>query len=109
MFQINTISHFDRELKNLIKKYPSAISDFQTLIQSLSKNPYQGSPLGKDCYKVRMAISSKSKGKSGGARVIICVKVVAEKITLISIYDKSVQSDIDSKFLVKLLRENGLL
>lgn len=28
----------------------------------------QGEPLGKDCYKIRMAITSKGKGKSGGSR-----------------------------------------
>jgi hypothetical protein len=29
------------------------------------ENPTQGTPLGKDCYKIRMAISSKNKGKNG--------------------------------------------
>jgi hypothetical protein len=36
-----------------------------------------------------MAISSKNKGKSGGARVITYVRIVDENIYLISIYDKS--------------------
>jgi len=29
-----------------------------------------GTPLGNDVYKIRLAIASKNKGKSGGARVI---------------------------------------
>jgi len=48
------------------------------LIDSLKVEPKQGQPLGKDCYKIRMAITSKGKGKSGGCRIISCVKIVAE-------------------------------
>jgi len=29
-----------------------------------------GDPLGKGCYKIRVSITSKGKGKSGDARVI---------------------------------------
>jgi hypothetical protein len=51
-----------------------------------------------------MAISGKGKGKSGGARIITCVRVTAEKIYLISIYDKSEKEDISDKELNELLR-----
>ena len=78
-------------------------------MSDLETNPTQGDALGKDCYKIRMAISSKGKGKSGGARVITCVKVTDESITLLSIYDKSEQSDIPGKLLQQLLTANGLL
>ena len=56
-----------------------------------------------------MKITSKGKGKSGGSRVITCVKVIDEKITLVSIYDKSGQETIADNFLVQLLSENGLI
>jgi hypothetical protein len=56
-----------------------------------------------------MKITSKGKGKSGGSRVITCVKVIDEHIKLLSIYDKSEQSDISDKFLIQLLSENGLI
>jgi hypothetical protein len=36
-----------------------------------------------------MAIESKSGGKSGGARIITCVKIVKETVFLVSVYDKS--------------------
>lgn len=75
-----------------------------SLFSSLEINPKQGKPLGKDCYKIRMAISGKGKGKSGGARIITCVRVTAEKIYLISIYDKSEKEDISDKELNELLR-----
>lgn len=56
-----------------------------------------------------MAISSKNKGKSGGSRVITCVKIIDETVILLSIYDKSEQEDIDDKALNKLLKDNDLL
>lgn len=60
---------------------------------SLIKDPASCKPLGNNCFKIRMAISSKNKGKSGGARVITYVKIVDEIVYLLSIYDKS---DIDT-------------
>ena len=56
-----------------------------------------------------MAISSKNKGKSGGARLITCIQITDEIITLISVYDKSAQSDIADKLLIQLLENNDLL
>lgn len=71
---------FERAIKRLAKKYPSVRKDLAALIEELSETPFVGSPLGKDCYKVRMAIRSKGKGRSGGARVITCVKVVRNTV-----------------------------
>jgi hypothetical protein len=60
-------------------------------------NPTIGTPLGGGVYKIRLAIQSKGKGKSGGARVITCFKVIGKTIYLVSIYDKSVQSTMSDK------------
>jgi mRNA-degrading endonuclease YafQ of YafQ-DinJ toxin-antitoxin module len=54
-FNVYTTGFFDKELKRLAKKYPSVKNDFKTLMDSLKTEPKQGQPLGKDCYKVRMA------------------------------------------------------
>ena len=108
-FEITTVPNFDRELKKLAKKYPSLKADLSALAAALIKNPLQGESLGKDCYKVRMQISSKGKGKSGGSRVITCVKIRNEKIILLSIYDKSDQPSISDNFLSQLLIDNGLI
>lgn len=99
---------FEKELKKLSKKYPSLKPDFASLLSSLKEKPTQGQPLGKDCYKIRMAISSKGKGKSGGSRVISCVKVIAESIFLIAIYNKSEKESINDKELDALLKRAGL-
>ncbi|HVT62924.1 MAG TPA: type II toxin-antitoxin system RelE/ParE family toxin, partial [Legionellaceae bacterium] len=60
-------------------------------------DPKSGESVGNNCYKVRMSIASKNKGKSGGARVITYVRFVNEEIFLISIYDKSEISNIAEK------------
>jgi hypothetical protein len=62
-----------------------------------------GTPIGNNCYKVRLSISSKGKGKSGGARVITCVIVKEAEVFLLYIYDKSEQSTISDKELLQLL------
>lgn len=108
-YNVETISHFDRELKRLSKKYASLKSEIYELWELLEENPIQGESLGMDCYKIRIAIASKGKGKSGGGRIISCVKVTAEKVILLSIYDKSEQEDIGDNFLKQLLKENNLI
>jgi hypothetical protein len=55
-----------------------------------------------------MAIASKNKGKSGGARVIICVKVVQQTVYLLKMYDKSAQESISTNDLTDLLEASGL-
>ncbi len=108
-FNIFTSSTFEKDLKGLNKKYPSVKKDLSSLIDILKDNPFSGKAIGKDCYKIRMAITSKGKGKSGGARIITCVKVVHENIFLLSIYDKSEKETIDDTELAMLLEATGLL
>ena len=103
-FNIYTTDFFEKELKKLAKKYPSIKSDYKALIDSLKEEPKQGQPLGKDCYKVRMAITSKGKGKGGGSRVITCVKIVANAVFLLSIYDKSDIENITENKIIELLK-----
>jgi hypothetical protein len=99
LFSIVATPEFLSEAKKLAKKYPSLKNDIAALAEHLRKNPVQGKSLGKDAYKVRLAITSKGKGKSGGARVITCVRIIAAKVYLVSIYDKSAQDDISDKDL----------
>ena len=81
-FKVEATPAFLSEAKKLSKKYPSLKSDIKYLAEQLSENPKQGTPLGKDAYKVRLSITSKARGKSGGARVITCVKIIAELVIL---------------------------
>ena len=92
----------------MLKQYKSLTREIETLIDDLTTNPEQGTSIGQGCYKIRLAIKSKGRGKAGGARVITCVAVVDERVILLSIYDKAEQADIADAFLAQLLNETGL-
>jgi mRNA-degrading endonuclease RelE of RelBE toxin-antitoxin system len=98
-YSIEITALFEKQIKRLIKKFPSLKKEFSQLLDLLRKEPKQGVAIGNNCYKIRLAIASKGKGKSGGARVITYVQIADTKIYLLSIYDKSEQSDIDDKDL----------
>ena len=108
-FAIILTKSFKRTAKPLVKRFASFEQDLAALGKELLANPQAGEPLGRDCYKVRIRIAAKGKGKSGGARVITCIKIVGEKIYLLTIYDKSEQESISDQERDDLLRENGLL
>ncbi len=88
-FVVNASTFFRKDLKPLLKKYPSLLEDLAELETSLIGNPTLAEALGKDCYKIRLAIRSKGRGKSGGSRVITYVKIAEGEIFLLAIYDKS--------------------
>ncbi|HET6990546.1 MAG TPA: type II toxin-antitoxin system RelE/ParE family toxin [Bacteroidia bacterium] len=102
-FEIIATEPFERKLKRLAKKYKSLKSDLFKLFEELEINPEMGSPIGKNCYKIRLSISSKGKGKSRGGRIISFVRVTKKTVYLIDIYDKSEQSKITDKELKLLL------
>jgi mRNA-degrading endonuclease RelE of RelBE toxin-antitoxin system len=106
-FEVRTIPAFEKEFRKLSKKYPSLKSDLLKLIKQLESNPFIGTSLGKDFYKVRIGISSKGKGKSGGARIISCVKIIQARVYLASIYDKSEKSTITDSELKLLASQIG--
>ena len=103
-YRVLSIPLFDRQTKRLSKKYHSLKSDLATLIESLKNYPQQGKALGNNFYKIRLSISSKGKGKSGGARIITYVKIVAETVYLTSIYDKSEKVTITDKELEQIFK-----
>jgi hypothetical protein len=93
----------------LAKKYPSIKNDLIELGKQLTENPELGKPMGHNCYKIRLAITSKGKGKSGGARVITNLYVAEITLFMLTIYDKSEKEDISDKELKELLKIAELL
>lgn len=75
------------------------------MIDELAEDPLSGTALGNNFYKIRLAIASKGKGKSGGARVITYVKVVAKKVYLSYIYDKNEKDSISDKELQQVFEK----
>lgn len=109
---ISTTPDFDKAIKNLAKRYASIKDDYAQLLKNLKDNPLMGTPLGHNMRKVRMAITAKGKGKSGGARVIthnVILKTEKAHTTLIYAYDKSDRANITDNELTELLRKNGFL
>jgi len=106
---IVTVKRFDKEIKRLSKKYRSLKNDYANLIKELEENPEKGIDLGDGLRKIRMAIKSKGRGKSGGARVItytdIIINVSERKIYLLYIYDKSEIDTISKNELLEILKE----
>ena len=112
---VKITKNFKTEAKPLLKKYHSLASDLLKLEKELLATPRLGVPLGYDAFKIRLKITSKGKGKSGGARVITLVETtligIAEYnndneviVNLISIYDKADIENISDKELKDLIR-----
>ncbi|MDP2888533.1 MAG: type II toxin-antitoxin system RelE/ParE family toxin [Bacteroidota bacterium] len=104
-FKVEVTGKFKKDARHLLKKYPSLKQELAVLIESLSDEPKQGKPLGHDCYKIRLAIGSKGKGKSGGARVITHVQITNTVIFLITIYDKSEHDSISDKEILSFIKD----
>lgn len=105
---ISVGQEFKRQFKRLAKKYHSLRNDFEEWKEDIKKNPLIGDDLGSGVRKIRMAIDSKGKGKSGGARILtLNVKVSDDglNVVLLTIYDKGEISNVKDEF-IKYLIEN---
>ena len=104
-YNIELSANFKKEAKRLIKKYPSLKAELTKLFIKLEENPTIGTPLGNDIYKIRLAIASKNKGKSGGARVLSFVKVTQNNVLLFSIYSKGEIDNFTDKEIKELIKD----
>lgn len=114
--KIVVIDGFKRDAKRLLKKYTSLKSDLESLQAQLLQTPRMGTLIHENTYKIRLAVKSKGRGKSGGMRVITHVfeveiqveeDLTAQDFTvfLMTIYDKSEMENISDRDLQNLLRE----
>ena len=99
---------FKRQFKQLAKKYRSLRTDFEEWKKEILENPFIGDDLGGGVRKIRMAIESKGKGKSAGARILtLNVKISDDglKVVLLTIYDKSEISNVKDDFIRYLIEQ----
>ena len=98
---------FLRELKPLAKKFASLLTEVAELGERLARQPQTGTPLGNNCYKIRLAVRSKGTGKRGGMRVVTHVVALRqnEEVYLLTIYDKSAQANYSDAQLRAALAE----
>ncbi len=108
-YRVFASANFRREAQPLIKKFPSLIGELSELEKQLLANPLLGKSLGRNCFKIRLAVKSKGKGKRGGLRVITMIVFHPERkqgisvVGLLSIFDKSEQESVDDKKLKTLI------
>ncbi|MDP3927856.1 MAG: type II toxin-antitoxin system RelE/ParE family toxin [Bacteroidota bacterium] len=102
-FNVIPTDRFKKEAKRLVKKYPSLKDELSELNEILEENPETGTSLGNNAYKIRIAIKSKGKGKSGGGRVISYLVTENKEIYLLTLFDKSEFDTIDDKTLIKII------
>ncbi|HLO88859.1 MAG TPA: type II toxin-antitoxin system RelE/ParE family toxin [Nostocaceae cyanobacterium] len=96
LIQVEASVTFNRNLRNLAKKYRSIRDDIQPILEQLQRGDLPGdkiSGIGYEVFKLRVRNSDIQKGKSGGYRLIYYVKT-ATGIILLTIYAKSEQADI---------------
>ena len=104
MMKIRISDEFKTAYKRLKKKYRSLEADFEALLLSLQKEPLQGVEILDEVRKIRMNITSKGRGKSGGARVIVRVRIVMDELQLLYIYDKSDFENVSDAYLRDILK-----
>lgn len=106
-YKITVSSYFAVEAKRLSKKYHSLAEDLRKFQESLLENPLQGIELASGIRKIRLAIKSKGKGKSGGARVITFNLLTAEQdgqIVLLLLYDKEDASSVKLNVIKQIIK-----
>jgi hypothetical protein len=103
-YSVILTENFKKEAKPLIKKFASLKKELDELFTELETNPTLGTPIGNDIYKIRLAIASKNKGKSGGARIMSFVKVIDAVVLLFSIYNKGDKDNISDNEIQELLK-----
>ena len=103
---------FKKDAKKLLKKYISLKAELAKLEADLALNPRMGTLIHNDTYKIRLAVKSKGKGKSGGMRIITHIVEMSVQIAemqnttifLLTIYDKSDLENIADKDLQYLIQ-----
>lgn len=106
--EIQIGQEFKRQFKRLAKKYRSLRDDFVEWQREILKKPLVGDDLGNGVRKIRMAIESKGKGKSGGARILTLNVKVSEdglNVILLTIYDKGEISNVKDEYIKCLIEK----
>ena len=104
-YKVKSTDVFERQAKFLIKKYPSLKHELLDLISLRKEHPITGTSLGQNCYKIRPAVKSKGKGKSGGMGIITNFLIFSDTVYLLSIYDKSEKAGLTDRELKDLLSQ----
>jgi mRNA-degrading endonuclease RelE of RelBE toxin-antitoxin system len=100
-FEIVEHTLYEKAFKKLSKKFKTIDKDIDTFLLSVNNKDDLGVELKSNIFKVRIANSSKNKGKSAGYRLLTYVALVKNELHLLYIYDKSsignlTESEVDA-------------
>ena len=107
LIEIALTPRFQRDLRELAKRYRSIRSDIQPLIDQLQAGEIPGDRIAGikyQVFKVRVKNSNIQKGKSGGYRVIYYLKN-AQGIILTTIYSKSDLTDVSNEIIEQAIAQ----
>ena len=103
MNKLEILEHtlYEKAFKKLSKKYKNIDKDVDAFLSSIRSREDLGTELKSNVYKVRIANSSKNKGKSTGYRLLSYVALVKNELHLLYIYDKGsignlTESEVDA-------------
>lgn len=104
---ISFTPEFQRNLRQLAKKYRHIKSDLEPIIDQLRNGTKPGDQVPQvryEVFKVRAKNSDARKGKSGGYRLIYYVKSESE-VVLVTVYSKTQQEDIAAEDIRQIILE----
>jgi mRNA-degrading endonuclease RelE of RelBE toxin-antitoxin system len=107
VIEIALTPRFQRDLRELAKRYRSIRTDIQPLIDQLQAGEIPGDRIAGikyQVFKVRIKNSNIQKGKSGGYRVIYYLKN-AQGIILTTIYSKSDLTDVSNEIIEQAIAQ----
>lgn len=107
-FKIIPLVRFQKDVKNLRKKFPKIKVDLERLILELDENPILGIALGNNLFKIRLSNSSIPSGKSSGFRVVTYYKK-NDTLYLITIYSKNDKDSISIESLQEIIKEESIM
>lgn len=105
--RIETAPTFERQLKQLGRRYRRIRQDLDPLLKQLLAGETPGDRLQgvqSIVYKVRLANRDATRGKSGGYRVIYYLPS-DEATTLLTLYSKTDQDDIAADEVTRIITE----
>lgn len=105
--RVDTHPKFRKRTRRLRRRFPSIHLDLRPLFLGLrnDERPGQIVPgVGYTVYKVRLPNRAARRGKSGGFRVIYYAQF-SDRVTLLTIYSKTDDTDISSAEIRGLARE----
>lgn len=95
MWQTILVPHFLKQLKRHLKKHRDLKEALFSHLEHFNK--VQAVSLGHRIYKMRLALKSLTRGKSGSFRLVVLLVEVDNIIVPVAIYFKGEQTDISQR------------